>query len=96
MPVFTHAYTHSIFNIMPIARNIHSRAPKSVRVKIRIVDVANSPSGKPYAQTLSVALTGLVNILWVYAWVNTGMFIHEKVKIEVEEREAVPKQKILP
>ena len=43
-----------------------------------------------------LAIGIMLNILWVYAWVNTDMFIHEKVKIEVEEREAVPKQKILP
>ena len=43
-----------------------------------------------------LAIGIMLNILWVYAWVNTGMFIHEKFKIEVEEREAVPKHKFLP
>jgi tellurite resistance protein TehA-like permease len=43
-----------------------------------------------------LAIGIMLNILWIYAWVNTGMFIREKLKIEIKEREAVPKQRVLP
>ena len=43
-----------------------------------------------------LAIGIMLNALWVYAWLNTVMFIHEKLKTEVKEREAVPKKNVMP
>jgi tellurite resistance protein TehA-like permease len=43
-----------------------------------------------------VAIGIMLNILWVYAWMNTGIFMRRKLREETMERNAVPNQKTLP
>ena len=40
-----------------------------------------------------ITISVILNILWVYAWVNTGMFLKNKIKKEIIEKYAVPGNK---